>query len=107
MPRGTWSRPRDRKPLEDRFWAKVERRGYDECWPWKASTNAKGYGKFVLAPGQLGLARPTQRLAHVVAFRLVHGRWPVPHGLHGCDNPPCCNVANPAHVHEGTIQDNN
>lgn len=40
--------------------------------------------------------------AHRVAFYLVHGHWPEPHGLHGCDNPPCCNAENPEHVHEGT-----
>ena len=29
-----------------RFWAKVDRRGDDECWPWLASTRSKGYGAF-------------------------------------------------------------
>jgi hypothetical protein len=32
----------------------------------------------------------------------VHGYWPEPFGLHGCDNPPCCNVQNSKHVHAGT-----
>lgn len=40
--------------------------------------------------------------AHRVAFYLVHGRWPEPQGLHGCDNPVCCNAESPKHVHEGT-----
>lgn len=27
-----------------RFWAKVNVRGPDECWPWIGNTNKKGYG---------------------------------------------------------------
>lgn len=56
--------------------------------------------------GELGLARDSTQQAHRVAFYLEHGRWPVPWGLHGCDNPLCCNAENPEHVHEGTPKDN-
>jgi hypothetical protein len=65
------------------------------------------YGQFVLSPGQLDAVGYQHVAAHRVAFRLVRGRWPRPCGLHGCDNPPCCNAENPAHIHEGTIPDNN
>ena len=41
-----------------------------------------------------------------MAFYLLHGRWPVPMGLHGCDNPACCNAVNPLHIHEGTATQN-
>lgn len=96
-----------RLSLEDRFWPKVDRRGDDECWPWLAGTIRQRYpgpryGAFRLRAGELGLERSVVRPAHRVAFHLVHGRWPDPFGLHGCDNPPCCNAVNPDHVHEGT-----
>lgn len=90
--------------VAERFWAKVERRGYDECWPWRAST-PQGYGSFRLSPGQLGVERGMYG-AHRVAFRLVHGRWPDPEALHGCDFKGCCNAFNPAHIHEGTHAEN-
>jgi hypothetical protein len=91
-------------PVEVRFWSNVYRRGYDECWPWGGS--AHPYGRFGVRQGELGQEKDTVLLAHRVAFYLVHGRWPEPQGLHGCDNPPCCNAENSAHVHEGTNADN-
>lgn len=40
------NRRRSGLPAEERFWAKVDRRGPDECWPWLASKNRFGYGMF-------------------------------------------------------------
>jgi hypothetical protein len=54
-----------------------------------------GYGRFRY--------EGADQRAHRVAFRLTHGHWPVPCGLHTCDNTPCCN---PAHLYEGTMADN-
>lgn len=88
--------------VEVRFWPKVDRRGPDVCWPWLRCTQAGGYGWFGLRAGELERGKAGPVAAHRVAFRLVHGHWPVPHGLHGCDNPLCCNAENPDHVHEGT-----
>lgn len=82
----------------DRFWARVEVGAFDECWPWKLYRTADGYGRFSI------LHKPY--FAHRIAFYLVHHRWPLPHALHGCDHPPCCNAANPEHIHEGTPADN-
>ena len=82
----------------DRFWSKVDRRGPDECWPWKAAIfKSTGYGQFRLDG--------TARTAHSVAWELANGQ-PMPAGKigrHTCDNRPCCN---PAHVLPGTHQDN-
>ncbi len=85
--------------LEERFWAKVEKRGPDECWPWKAGKGRGGYGR--IRHG--GSGSKTVR-AHRVAWELVYG--PIPEGmdvLHNCDNPPCCN---PGHLYLGTDTDN-
>lgn len=54
--------------LVERFWSKVDRRGPDECWPWTAASNEKGYGRFWLN----GRTVP----AHRVAYELEVG--PIP-----------------------------
>lgn len=80
----------------ERFWAKVSRRGPDECWPWLGSQMAGGYGQMKY--------KQRNRRSHVIAYEFVNGA--VPEGLfvcHACDNPICCN---PAHLWLGTAQDN-
>jgi hypothetical protein len=98
-----------RRLVEERFWRKVDRRGFDDCWPWLESSKTLGYGLFWVCAGDLEV--PAEQsgwgkkiAAHRVAFRLIHGHWPEPQALHGCDNPPCCNAENPFHAHEGTQQ---
>lgn len=91
-------------PLEERFWSRVDRRGDDECWPYTGPINGD-YGAFWVRGDELGTKRGRKKQAHNVAFWLIHGRWPEPMGLHGCDNRVCCNPLNPElerHVHEGT-----
>ena len=64
---------------------------------------------FWLRAGELGCSHGRPKAAYLVAFYLVHGRWPEPLGLHGCDNRLCCNPLNPElerHVHEGTYKRN-
>ena len=78
-----------------RFWSKVDRRGPDECWPWRAGRHWQGYGQFKL--------NGKKQLAHRVAFFIAEGMWPEPNALHTCDNPPCCNRA---HLFEGSQADN-
>src|SRR3954468_6224334 len=80
-----------RIPLEQRFWAKVDRRGPEECWLWTGGKDSKGCGS-IGAGGKSGRILS----AHRVADELAHG--PIPSGLHvlrECGRPDC---TNPAHM---------
>jgi len=81
--------------IEERFWAKVEKRS-DGCWEWTACRNEAGYGKF-------SVARGVWRLAHRVAVELVTGPIGDQAACHRCDRPWC---VNPEHIFLGTQTDN-
>lgn len=86
--------PYRRKDMAERFWAKVDKRGPDECWPWLAALH-KGYGR-IGYPGKFGGTAD----AHRYSYELANG--PIPDGLevcHRCDVPAC---VNPAHLFIGT-----
>lgn len=83
-----WSPP----TLAERFWAKVDRGGPNDCWEWQAARTEHGYGKC------------ESWIASRLAWTLVNGA--IPAGVcvrHRCDNPPCCN---PAHLCLGTHLEN-
>jgi len=99
------------EPLSDRFARHVDRNGpvmrqdLGPCWVWTGGLNHHGYGRIELGGDERG-----QALAHRVAWLLHYGRWPDPHALHHCDNPPCVKAMadefGPAHLYEGPQRDN-
>jgi hypothetical protein len=99
--------PGDRKkririsdPVEA-FWARVDIRGPEECWPWTAGLTEKGYGLWW---------RP-RTTAHRMAYQLHHGiTLPPGHQVEvdhvwarGCTRRDCCN---PAHLEAVTSGEN-
>lgn len=82
MPTGIYPR----RPLQERFWSKVNKIGDDECWLWLGAKNWLGYGRF---------GKESYK-AHRLAYELLVE--PIPEGLeldHLCRNPSC---VNPKHL---------
>lgn len=91
--------PRKMTPVADRFWAKVEKREANECWPWIGGRSRAGYGTISL--GRRGDGR-TQ--AHRLSWSMANG--PIPAGAHIdhiCHNPAC---VNPAHLRPVSNKEN-
>lgn len=92
------------RPLEERFWEKVNKNGTlpseaavrehpeiagTRCWEWTAALT-QGYGHIKYEGLEHG--------AHCAAWFLEIGRWPEPMGLHKCDNRKCVRFS---HLFEG------
>lgn len=78
------------------FWAKVDIRASDECWPWLAGT-AAGYGVFAIH----GKAIKAHRAAWIFTHGEIKDSLLVRHFK--CGYKLCCN---PAHLRPGTYKQN-
>lgn len=92
--------PRQRNTPE-RLWSLVERRGQDECWPWRGWRNTGGYGRFELDGKSYYAHRAIFALANpgIISVEAPKDRQSPEFLRHKCDNPSCCN---PNHLEVGT-----
>lgn len=83
------------------FWARVDKRGRDECWPWLGSINKEGYGVVTWHDR----STPASRLAYILSTGTTPSGMDVDHQCHNrdsncpggadCPHRRCCN---PAHL---------
>jgi hypothetical protein len=72
------------------------------CIVWPLRIDKGGYGRLTL-PLSIGGEKKVVS-AHRLAYKIKYGEWPMPNGMHSCDNRACFN---PLHISPGTAKDNN
>lgn len=89
--------PYVKRNISSDLWERIEKRGPDECWPWKGSTFSGRYGRFFINGSAV--------LAHRAAYEAMHGEITDPRlfVMHKCNNKMCCN---PGHLTLGTNSEN-
>lgn len=84
-----------------RFWAKVDIKGPEDCWLWLASVTSKGYGSFAISPKKTATA-------HKISWALSKNNGVMSdskqHIMHLCDVKRC---VNPNHLELGDAAQNN
>jgi len=83
-----------------RFWSKVEVKGKNDCWIWRAGRDGSGYGSFRITESK---TEGAHRVAYSIFANLEIDDLAGTVVRHSCDNPCCCN---PFHLSTGTHVDN-
>lgn len=87
-----------------RFWSHVEKRGPDECWPWKGSTSKTAKGFIYGVVMHHGLMLKPHRVAWVLSGHELDPELTLDHSYaKGCRNKLCCNDA---HLEQVTQSEN-
>lgn len=87
------------------LWSKVDKRGEDECWPWKGTLKDDGYGRVQIDDWNYYAHRVIFNLANPGLIELKAPKNSDESGflMHSCDNPSCCN---PKHLKVCTHAEN-